>query len=378
MKTIQYENKTIHIISTAHVSLQSVIEVKEAIELIQPEVVCIELDDQRAKNLNAKPSNPDIIEIIKQKKMGTFAANLILSSYQKKMAQEIGSEVGGEMKQAMKSAKEFNIPVRNIDRDVQTTFKRIWAKLGFFKRINLFATLVLSAFSSEKVEEDDIEKLKESDLLFEAVKELDDKLPEVSQVLLHERNQYMAEKIKALPYNNIIAVIGAAHTEGMIEAFNQSHSIRDLEFIPNKKKINWAQWIIPVVIVSLLTLLTLKTPNVGLKQLFWWFILSSGSATLSTIFLKAHPLTTLTTLVTAPIGTLSPVLAVGFFAGLMEAYQRPPKVSDFESLHEDVSHFKMWFKNKVLRVILIFIITNLMSSLGTFIALGSIISKLLK
>lgn len=376
MKTIHYKDKTIHIVSTAHVSKQSVIDVKNAIDETQPEVVCIELDANRARSMTQKPSDPDIKEIIKQKKVGSFITNLVLSSYQKKMAQELDSEVGGEMKQAIASASELGVPVRYIDRDVQITFKRIWGNLGFFKKAQMLTQLIFSTFTDESVSESSIEDLKQSDLLYEAVKELDDKLPEISLSLLHERNYFMAEKLKALPYTNIVAVVGAAHTEGIIEAMNHDYSIKDLNTIPEKKKFNITGWIIPIVLVGLLTVLTLQNPEMGYNQLITWFLLSAGSATLGALLIGAHPLTVLTTLISAPIGTLSPFLAVGFFAGLMEAYQRPPRVSDFENLQNDASQFKKWFQNKVLRILLVFIVTTLLSSIGTFIAGGSMIAKL--
>lgn len=377
MKTINYNNKTINIISTAHVSAQSVAEVKEAIDTLQPEVVCVELDNTRAHNLMHPQGNPDIIAIIKSGKVMSFAANLVLASYQKRLADDLGTSVGGEMKQAITSAAEYNIPTRNIDRDIKITFARIFGNINLWEKMNLGATLIASVFEKESVDEDDIEELKNSDLLFDSMKELDDKLPSLSQILLHERNYFMAEKVKALPYDNILVVIGAAHTAGFIEALDQSHSISELSETPPKKKNKIAQWIIPTILVSLLLILTLKNPQIGMQQLGWWLLLSSGGACLSTIIMRTHIYTSLVTLVTAPIGTLSPFLAVGIFAALTEGMKRPPHANDFESLSDDVSSFKMWRKNKVLRLLLIFIVTNLVSSIGTFIALGGIITKLI-
>lgn len=377
MKTLQYKNKTINIISTAHVSAESVTEVKHAIDFILPEVVCVELDDARAHNLMTPQSNPDILAIIKSGKVMSFAANLILSSYQKRLADDLGTTVGGEMKQAIVSAKEHGIATRNIDRDIKITFARIFGNITFFEKLNVIATLISSMFSKEEVDESDIEDLKNSDLLFDSMKELDDKLPSLSEVLLHERNYYMAEKVKNLPYDDILVVLGAAHTAGFIESFQETHSITELSKIPKKKNNQYIQWIIPGILVSLLLVLTFKNPQIGLQQLGWWLFLSAGGAFLSTLVLRTHIYTSLVTLVSAPIGTLSPFLAVGIFAALAEGYKRPPHASDFESLSEDVSSLKMWTKNKVLRLLLIFIVTNLVSSIGTFIALGGIISKLL-
>lgn len=376
MKTINYENKTINIISTAHVSAESVLEVKNAIDFIMPDVVCVELDNTRAENIMKPASNPDIIAIIKSGKVISFTANLILSSYQKRIANELDTQVGGEMIQAINSAKEHNIPVRNIDRDVQVTFARIFANIKLREKLSLVSTLIASIFTKETIDEESIENLKQSDLLFESVKELDDTLPNLSNVLLHERNQYMAEKVKALPYDNILVVLGAAHTEGFIESFDSTYSIRDLSYVPPKKDHKIVKWVIPSLLVSLLLLLTLKNPQIGMKQLGLWLTLSAGGAFVSTLILRTHIYTSLVTLVTAPIGTLSPFLAVGIFAAGTEAVKRPPHESDFQDLAEDVSSIKMWTKNKVLRLLLIFIVTNLVSSIGTFIALGGIISKL--
>lgn len=380
MKTLQHNGKTLHFISTAHVSKQSIEEVKEAIEVIQPDAVCVELDSNRAYALQNrdKQEDVDVKSIIKSKKVGSFIANLILSSYQKRIADELDTNPGDEMLQAIASAKEVNASIHYIDRDIQITFQRIWKNLSLWKKINLAATLLASLFSNEEVDGEDIENLKNSDLLYEAIKEMDESLPDVSLRLLHERNYYMAEKIKATPGETLVIVIGAAHTQGIVEALDETHSLSELRTVPEKKKFNISGWIIPGVIVSLLVALTFKNPNVGLQQFLVWMALSSGLSSLGALLVGAHPLTVLTTLLSAPIGVLSPFLAVGFFAGLMEAYQRPPSYKDFDSLSQDATSPKMWFKNKVLRIFLVLLVTNILSSLGTFIAGGSIIKNLFR
>ena len=146
--------------------------------------------------------------------------------------------------------------------------------------------------------------------------------------------------------------------------------------IPEKKKFNLVEWIFPVILVLLFASLFIKSPQAGGQELLRWFMLSSGLSSVGALLVGAHPLTILATIIGAPIGILSPVLAVGFFSGLAEAYMRPPKVSDFENLAEDSSQVKMWFKNKFLRILLIMFITTLLSSIGTFISGGSIIKQL--
>lgn len=380
MKTIQHNGKTLHFISTAHVSKASIQEVQNAIESLNPQAVCIELDAGRAHNLKNKSKNEDIDikTIIKNKKVGSFVASLILSSYQKKIASDLETEVGQEMKQAILSAEQIHARVVYIDREIGITLKRVWSSLSFWKKSQLATTLVASLFSKEDVSDSEIEALKESDLLYESVKELDEKLPEVSNGILHERNDYMAAMIKRCPEETIVVVVGAAHTEGIIESLDKTINLQALKTVPKKDKNSWISWIIPAALVLSLLIITFKNPGVGLQQLLLWFGLSSGMSTLGALAVGAHPITLLVTFLGAPIGVLNPVLAVGMFASLSEAYFRPPYISDFDSLSNDASNLKMWFKNRALRIFLIFIVTNVLSSLGTFIAGGNIIKSIFK
>lgn len=379
MNTIEFLDKTIHFISTAHVSKASIDEVKETINQVKPEAVCIELDRGRAKNLTSpkKDSNVDIKTIIKQKKVMSFIANLVLSSYQRKIADDLNTEVGQEMKQAITSAKETGARIVYIDRDISITLNRIWGNLGFWRKAELISTLFSTFLSNESVNDQDIEEMKQSDLLYESLKELDQKLPEVSRSILHERNQYMAEMIKRAPEKNIVVVVGAAHTLGIIDALNHDYDLDELRKMPVKKKNSIGSWIIPLSLITLALTLAFKNPSVGLNQLLLWFALSSGLSTLGALLMGSHPWTLLVTLFGAPIGVLNPFLAVGMFSALTEAYFRPPLVSDFDTMSVDASTLKGWFKNKVLRILLIFVVTNLLSSLGTFISGGSMIKNIL-
>lgn len=379
MKTIQYQNKAIHFVATAHVSRKSVAEVKEVIEATQPDLVCIELDAGRAETLLKAKSeqNIDLKEIIKSGKTFSFLANLILSSYQKRLAQDLETEVGGEMKQAILSAKEVGARIAYIDRDIQVTMQRLWRGLGFFKKVNLMAALIVSVFSKEEINEEEIEELKHGDLLYQALTEMDESLPEVSKQLLHERNAYMAEKLKQSQAETIVCVIGAAHLEGIISALDEEHDLKELRRIPEKKKSYWG-YIIPGLFIIGLVLLTFQSPSLAFNQLLVWIALSSGLAALGALLCLAHPLTILVAALSAPISVLSPVLAVGFFTGLSEIYFRSPTVQDFENLAHDATKLKAWYSNRVLRVLLVVIVPNILVSIGTFIAGSSIFLNLFR
>ncbi|WP_331836421.1 TraB domain-containing protein [Erysipelothrix piscisicarius] len=198
MKTVEFKDKTLHFVSTAHVSKQSVLDVQEAIASVQPQAVCIELDDNRARNLmeSDKYKEVDIKQIIKTKRVGAFIATLVLSSYQKKLADDLNTSVGQEMKQAIESAKTFNASIHYIDRDVQVTFKRIWGNLTFFKKISLLSTLILSVFEDDSVSEVDVENLKESDLLFESVREMDENFQQFLKVFSMSEMLLWPKKLK--------------------------------------------------------------------------------------------------------------------------------------------------------------------------------------
>lgn len=376
MKTIEYKNKTIHFIPTAHVSKQSVLDVKEAVETIKPDAVLIELDRGRAKALMSESKTPDIDikTIIKNKEFASFSAKLLLTGFQKKIADDLETEVGAEMKAAIQEADLYDIPKYYIDRDINITMQRLWTGLGLFKKVNFVVSLILSSFGDD--EEIDIEELKQSDLLYSAISEMETQVPHLANVILHERNEYMARKITTNTHKTLLVVIGAAHLDGIIESLDKDIDMRELRRIPEKKKFNPSQWIFPTILVLLFASLFIKSPSAGGQELLRWFMLSSGLSSLGALLIGAHPLTILATIVGAPIGILSPVLAVGFFSGLAEAYVRPPKVSDFENLAEDSSHLKMWFKNKFLRILLIMFVTTMLSSIATFISSGSIIKQL--
>lgn len=377
MKTIEHKNKTIHFIPTAHVSKQSVLDVQEAIESIQPDAVLIELDRKRAKGLMSKDKAPDIDikTIIKKKEFASFSAQLLLSTFQKRIADDLETEVGAEMKTAIEEADRFDIPKYYIDRDINITMQRLWGGLGLWKKANFLVSLLLSSFGVDE-EELDIEELKNTDLLYAAIGEMETKVPHLANVILHERNEYMAQKIVTNPHEILVVVIGAAHTDGIIDSLGKDINMRELRSMPPKKNFNIIEWIFPITLVLLFASLFIKSPDVGTQELLRWLLLSSGLSSLGALLVGAHPLTILATIIGAPIGILSPVLAVGFFSGLAEAYMRPPTVSDFENLAEDSTRFKMWFKNKFLKILIIMLITTLLSSIGTFISGGSIIKQL--
>ncbi|MDR2088803.1 MAG: TraB/GumN family protein [Clostridiales Family XIII bacterium] len=363
--------KEILLIATAHISLQSVELVKRVIEAERPDSVCVELDDDRIKNIQDPDAwkKTDIVKVIKAKKVGFLFANLFLSSYQKKMAGKLGARVGQEMIQGMESAKAVGATLVPADRKIQTTFLRIWRKLGGLEKAKLLSGLLFSFGEDEEITEDDLQELLRGDVLEAAMGDIRKKFPKVGEVLINERDRCLADKIKNAPGAKVVAVLGGAHVPGVRAEIFEDRSVEDLTAIPPASPVGKViGWLIPILLVALLAYGFTQGPSVGLQQLVTWLILTSALAAGFTALSLGHPLTVLTSFVVAPFTVLHPFLACGWFAGLVEAFIRKPSVADIENVPEVILSFKGFFKNRFLRIILIIAMANIGASIGTFVA----------
>lgn len=375
---IDYHGKEIILIPTAHVSQESAKLVRETIEEEKPDSICIELDEQRYKNLKNPDAwkNTNIIDIIKQKKVTLLIANLILSSYQKNIAKKLKTKPGQEMIEGMKASEEFGINLVLADRSIQTTFMRIWRKMGFFERIKLFFSL-MSIDDDEDVSEEDLQKLIERDNLELAIEDMGKDYPQIAATLLHERDKYLAYNIKNAPGDKVIAILGAAHTPGVEEEVFKEQNIEELNKIPPKSLAGKVlPWLIPILIVVLIGLGFKQSMNTGMAQVKSWFLFNSVLAALLTALCLPHPLSILTAFVAAPFTSINPMLACGWFAGLVEASLKKPTVEDVNNIPEDIFSIKAWIHNKFLKALLVVILANIGSSIGTIIAGSKIIQSL--
>jgi len=366
---ISLEGKDIYLIGTAHVSKTSADTVKEFIEEEKPDSVCVELCPSRFQSITNpdKWKEMDIITIIKQKKALLLLVNLILSAFQKRLARQLGIRPGQEMIQAIQSAKDNNINLVLADRDIQVTFTRIWKKLSLFGKLRLFFMLLLSIFNQEEISEEEIEKLKSEDMLTAALQDLATSFPRLKNTLIDERDQYLAEKIKNSPGSKIIAVVGAGHVPGIKKEIYNNHNLKKLTYIPKSAKwTKWLLWAIPIaIIVMIISTFRISTVS-GFNQILQWLIWNGSLAALGTLIAAGHPFSILTAFFVAPISSLNPLLAAGWFAGIVEAMVRKPKVDDFEKLG-DITTFGDFFRNRVTKILLIVALANLGSSLGTFV-----------
>ena len=389
-KVLKFGERTITLIGTAHVSAESVAEVESTIRELKPDSVAIELDEKRADSIRNKDKyrELDIIKVLKRGEGFLLLANLVLSSFQRRMGKNVGVNPGDEMLAAMKVADELNIPSVMADRAIQVTLKRAWAKNSFWGKCKLLAMLLSTAFSKEDMSAQDIENIKEKNEMDSMMNELADFMPVVKEVLIDERNVYLADKIWSSPGNSVVAVLGAGHLDGVIENLEKlasdgsdaqkiKASIQEIDIIPAKSGFaKIAGWIIPVAIVGLIVAgFIYGGTQLGTRMIKSWILWNGTCAAVLTLLGAGHPVTILVAFVSAPITSLCPFIGCGFVTAIVQALVCKPKVRDMETLQDDVT-FVGFYKNRILRILLIFILSSLGSSVATFISGADIIGSL--
>lgn len=370
---VHYQGKEIILIATAHVSKQSAELVKEVIDQEQPDSICVELDQDRYNNIkNPKAwADTDLVKVIKDKKVGFMLANLVLGSYQRKLAKQLDTNVGQEMIQGMKSAEETGANLVLADRNIQTTFMRIWRKMTLKEKFNLILNLFFALDEEEETEitDEEIAKLLQKDMLEAAMANMKEEFPKIGDILLCERDQHLAKKIKNAPGKKIVAVLGGAHVAGVKEEIFKEQDMQEITTVPAAGKASKIiGWGIPIAIIALIAYGFVQSFQTGMQQITSWILWNGGLAALFTAIMLGHPLSILTAFVVAPISSLNPMLACGWFAGLVEAYVRKPKVEDVSNISNDIFSIKGLFHNRFLRTLLIVIMANLGSTFGTIIA----------
>ncbi len=370
---ISYNDKEITLLGTAHVSRESVNLVEAVIDEEKPDTVCVELCQSRFQSVMQKErwQDMDISKVIKEKKSFLLLINLLLSSFQKRIADKFDVKPGEEMITAITKAEENGAEIHLADREINITLSRTWRSMGFFSKIKLMFQLVFSLGNTDEIEEEDIEKMKEEDMLQTVLAEVEKSHPAIREILIDERDKFLCEKIRTAPGNKIVAVVGAGHVPGIKKYLNEDIDIDALNQLPPKGKFGVAlKWGIPLAICALIGWgFFLKGSDAGTEMIGWWIAANGILAGLGAIIALAHPLTVLSAIIAAPLTSLNPMVAAGWVSGLAEAFLRKPKVKDLESLSDDILSVKGFWRNKVSRILLVVVFTNLGSTFGTFVAL---------
>ena len=384
-RVLKLNGKNVTLIGTAHVSSESIKEVETVIETLKPDCVAVELDDKRSDSIKNKDKYKqlDIIKVLKRKEGFLLLANLVLSSFQRRMGQKVGVQPGDEMLAAMNKAEELNIPTVMADRAIQVTLKRAWAKNSFWGKNKLLSALFASAFSKEEYSAQEIEDIKNKNEMDSMMNELAEYLPVVKTVLIDERNEYLATKIWNAEGKNVVAVLGAGHLDGVEENLKKlsdntaTIDMEEINRIPPKGIFGKIiSWVIPVAIIALIVAgFAYGGSKLGTKMIKSWVLWNGIFAAAGTMLAAGNLLTIVTAFVSAPITSLCPFIGCGFVTAIVQALINKPKVEDMNTLQDDVN-IRGFYKNRILRVLLVFVLSSIGSSIATFIGLGDISTSL--
>lgn len=298
-------------------------------------------------------------------------ANLILSAFQKKMGDKLGVKPGAEMMAAIASAEEADADIVLADRDMATTLKRAWGNLSFWEKTKLLFQILLGIFDAPEISKDDVEELKQVDVLTEAIESMAKEFPGVKSVLIDERDEYLAAKIAETEAETIVAVVGAGHVPGIKEKINTSIDMTRLEIIPPPGKVGKIlKWIIPLLIFGIIGYgFFSMDANVSLEMFKRWVLVNGVFSGLGAILAGGHIVTILVAIIAAPFTSLNPAIAAGWVAGLTEAWIRKPRVEDFENLATDITSIRGFRSNEITKILLVVVLCNLGSTIGSFVGI---------
>jgi pheromone shutdown-related protein TraB len=373
---ITLSDKEIILIGAAHVSRESIALVEQTITLEKPDTVCVELCKPRYDALKQRGNwqDTDILKVIKEKRTGALLAQLIMASLQKKIARKFAITPGEEMLKAIDQAEMMGAELVLADREIRITLLRAWRLMGFFSKVRFAAELVMSLFSDEEITEEEIEKLKQKDVLELALETIGKELPSLKKTLIDERDLYLAYTIGHAPGLRIVAVVGAGHVPGITKHIGEEIDIEPLKIIPKKAILGKSVgWIFSLAIIGIFVAGFLTSGSAAsLKMVGWWSAITAFFAGMGALVMLAHPLTIAASAIAAPITTLHPLIAAGWVAGLLEATLRKPQVRDFLSLPDDIISIRGFFHNRITRLLLLVAVVNLTTSIGTFLAIPMI------
>ena len=370
---INLGDREIILIGTAHVSRESADLVERIIAEERPNTVCVELCRPRYEAIQQcdKWQQTDIVKVIREKRTSLLLSQLIMASLQRKIAEKFNITPGEEMFRAISKAEEIGAEIVLADREIRVTLLRTWRKMGFWSKVKVLPDLLLSLFSTDEITEEEIEKLKQHDVLELALQTIGEKLPGLKITLIDERDLYMAHTIGHAPGPRIVAVVGAGHVPGILKHMGDEIDLEALNLIPEKGIWGrFAGWFFSLAIVGLFIAgFFYSGSQASLKMIVWWSLITAAFSGIGALILLAHPLTILASAIAAPITTLHPLIAAGWVAGLIEATLRKPQVKDFLALKDDITSFRGFFRNKITRLLLLVAFVNLTTSIGTFVAI---------
>lgn len=376
---IEIGGSLIRLLGTAHVSRASVAAVKHEIAANVWDTVAIELCASRFKAMEDPEAlqKMDLFQVIKTGRAPMVTAMLAMGAFQQRIAEQFDIEPGAEMHAAIAAARERDCALELIDREIGTTLKRIYRNVPWWRRFYLFTGLLSSVLVHEDIDENDIERLKEGDLLETTFSQFAETASEIYEPLITERDRFMAARLRQVAEggaSRILAVVGAGHLKGLAATLREgsddpASTIAALSVIPRGR--SWTKfipWLIVALVLVGFGVGFARSPSLGMTLVVEWIVINGGLSALGAAIAGGHILTVISAFVAAPITSLNPTIGAGFVTALVETYLRKPTVGDFSNLRSDTSSFRGWRHNRVARTLLVFFLSTLGSAVGTYLA----------
>ncbi len=382
VRVVRSGDREIVVVGTAHVSRESVELVRRAIEELRPDAVAIELDPRRYEAL-AHPERfeaLDLREVIRTRQLATLGLNLALAAYQRSLGVALGVKPGAELLEAARTAEQAGIPVALCDRDVRVTLRRAWRALSFWKRTVLLSSFSAALFERESLSEDDLRELRRTDVLSRLLAELGEAFPGLKTVLIDERDAFLAERIRETPGRRLVAVVGAGHLEGITRALEGGERVDLAALSTTPPPSPWTRilgWGIPALVLLSLFVIGLRDGGAVAGQNVAFFALATGlPSAAGTVLALGHPATVLSALLLAPLTALSPLIGIGHVTALVQSWVRPPLVRELSSALDDLGSAAGLWRNRLLRVLLVFVLSTLGGIVGTWVGGARLLASL--
>lgn len=388
VRRVERDGVKIVLLGTAHVSRASVEAVHAIIEAESFDAIAVELCAPRADAIR----NPgairemDLFRVLRDGRAGVVAAGLALGAYQRRLAKQFGIEPGAEMKAAMDIAAARQTPCWLVDRDVGITLRRSRAAVGWWERAKLSSGLLAGLLDDSDVDEAQIEKLKQGDMLEGAFTEFASSSPPLFEALIAERDRYMAarvrEELSRSEARKVLVVIGAGHLDGMAQALDTQQDPPAVVLAPLRAEpppSSFGRWFgiaLLVLVLGGFAWAFMQGVSVGVESVMIWVLTTGILGAIGAAIAGAHPLSILAAFVASPITPLHPALASGMVSGAVELWARKPRIGDFESLRDDIDSVRGWRRNRVSRVFLVFFLTSLGTAAGVWVAGLRLVTRL--
>ncbi len=369
---VKVGDKDVYLVGTAHLSTESVQDVRTTVELVQPQAICVELCKSRHQTLTHADSwsRMDIFKIIRQKKAIFLLAQLIMTSFYRRLGEKLGVQPGAEMLEGIDLAEKTKAELVLADREIEITLKRVWGNLTFWNKVKLLMHLTASIFVPEQIDAQMVESLKQKDLLESAMAEFAEKFPRIKERLIDERDIFLAQRIRHAPGQRVVAVVGAGHIAGITRLIHEDHALDTLMELPPKSI--WPKivgWGLPILVLVLLVFGFRTGTHEGMQNIFIWILSTSILTALATAIAFGHPLAVLSAAAVAPLTPFHPLISSGMIGGLVQAYIKRPKVRDLEDLSDAITSVRGFWLNPATRILLVFALANLGTVAGAWLAI---------